>query len=76
MRRNLADWERVLRMAIGAALMALGVVLFRGSDVVAVRLLSGAVVLLGLDLAVTGVSGYCPLYHKFGWRTADRRTES
>lgn len=31
-----------------------------------------AVALLGLDFTVTGITGYCPLYHRFGRSTARR----
>jgi hypothetical protein len=32
-----------------------------------------ALVLLGLDFVVTGLTGYCPLYRRPGWNTRRAR---
>lgn len=68
--RNLGTLDRVLRVAAGAALVALGAYLFWTADALIWSLLDLATMALGTDLLVSGVRGYCPLYRKLGWSTA------
>lgn len=72
MRTNIASWERVLRVLVGIALVTAGVLVFGETAVFGYRALAVAAALLGLDLAVTGAIGFCPLYYKLGWGTATR----
>lgn len=64
---NITPAERVGRLAAGLALLGLAIpVLEQGIGVVTIV---GAVLLLGagLDLAVTGARGCCPLYAKLAY---------
>ena len=54
MERNIASWERVLRLLVGVTLLALAVV---------GRTAWG---LLGVVPLITGAIGVCPLYRAFG----------
>ena len=58
MERNLADWERILRIFVGAALLAM---VFMGP-----RTLWG---LVGLVPLLTGLAGFCPLFSLCGAST-------
>ena len=69
MKRNIATWERVLRVLLGAGLVVGGVVWFGATDALAYRAFAIVGVVLGLDFIVTGAIGFCPLYHKLGWST-------
>ena len=75
MTTNIAGWERVLRVLLGASLLLAGVVGFGGSEALAYRAIATVVALLGLDFIVTGAIGFCPLYYKLGWSTASKRSE-
>lgn len=68
--KNLGTTDRVLRVLAGSALALWGVVLFVGAAALVWRLLDFALIALGLDLVVTGIRGYCPLYNRLGWTTA------
>lgn len=64
---NITPKERFGRVLVGLVGMVGGVVLLAspgGSVVVALEVL---LVLAGLDLAVTGALGHCPLYAKLGY---------
>lgn len=63
---NVSTSERILRVAIGLALMAIGIAVFGGTAVVGYRAIAVASGLLGLDMLVTGAIGFCPLYYKLG----------
>ena len=56
--QNVGDTERALRMGVGAAL-----VLVAGS---APRRLRWPLRLAGLSVAASGLTGWCPLYHRAG----------
>ncbi len=64
---NITPIERVMRVGIGIALGLTALwVIGNGISVLTVvgaLLLAGA----GLDLAVTGAIGYCPLYTRLGY---------
>ncbi len=64
---NITANERIGRLVIGvAAIMAAVVLLGGGGSVVAV-VLALLLAAAGLDLAVTGALGHCPLYQKLGF---------
>ena len=63
---NITPSERVGRIALGGvAAIAGSVLLISAAGALAIALLS-LFVLAGLDLAVTGALGHCPLYAKLG----------
>ena len=64
--QNIGNAERLGRVIVGTGLMLLGIVVFAGSP--AFWGFVGAVlaVAIGLDLAITGARGYCPLYARLG----------
>ena len=53
--KNLPGWERALRIALGAALIFYGTALAGSTLLMALALVSAAVVL------ITGFVGYCPV---------------
>ena len=71
---NVSTTERVLRVALGLALVALGAWLFGGTAVLGYRALAVAAALFGLDMLVTGAVGFCPLYYKLGRRGLPSRS--
>jgi len=69
--QNLGSIERVIRILGGGAAAILGVIWFiAGPANVFIGLALLALTLIGLDFFVTGVTGYCPLYHWLGLSTA------
>lgn len=69
--KNLGTIERVLRITLGGALAIWALVLFLGgSNGLIWQLLDVALIALGADFIVTGIRGYCPLYKRLGWSTA------
>ncbi len=56
MRRNMADWDRVLRALVGIALIALGATGAVG------RSLGIVCIVAGLLQLVSGLTGFCPVY--------------
>ncbi len=66
MQKNVAAWERLVRVVAGAALAVAGAVVLWQAGAWGYRALAGAGVLLGLDLVITGAIGVCPLYHALG----------
>ena len=69
--KNVGLVERIARGAGGLLLAALGLSLLVGAGgppwLIAV---DAVLIALGLDFAVTGVTGFCPLYRWLGWSTA------
>lgn len=63
MRRNMAVWDRVLRVAAGVVLLALG---WAG---IVTGPLGLACKVLGFVPLATGLVGYCPAYSLFGGGT-------
>jgi hypothetical protein len=53
--KNLPGWERALRIALGAALIFYGIVVAGSTLLMALALVSAAVVL------ITGFVGFCPV---------------
>jgi len=66
---NITPAERLGRVGIG---LAAGAVLLATAGPVLAVVLEVLLVLVGLDLAVTGALGHCPLYQKLGYRAASR----
>ena len=68
--KNLGTIERMLRVVLGGALAIWALALFVGGNGLTWKLLYVALIALGLDFVVTGIRGYCPLYKRLGWSTA------
>lgn len=69
--QNVGTVERVIRIVGGGGAAVVGLVLLvtgPGSFLLGLALV--ALTLLGIDFFVTGVTGYCPLYHRLGLSTA------
>ena len=60
-------WVRVLGGSIGA--VAGLAFLLAGPASLLLGVAEVALMLLGLDFVVTGLTGYCPLYRRLGWST-------
>lgn len=75
MSKNLATWERWLRVLLGSALIVAAVAVLRGGDTFALRAVALALAAIGLDFVVTGALGFCPLYHKLGRRGVPHRAK-
>ena len=70
MTTNLAAWERLARVVLGAGLILGGIALFGASAVLGVKFVAAALALLGADFAITGAIGFCPLYARLGLTSA------
>ena len=71
--QNVSPVERWLRVLGGGTLALLALVaLLAGPATLLWGVAEVALVLLVADFVVTGITGYCPLYHKLGWSTARR----
>ncbi len=57
MKKNMSQTDRYIRMALGAIILALGVILGSWWG------------LIGLIPLITGILGFCPLYMIIGWST-------
>jgi len=64
---NITPAERAGRVAVGLAAIVAGIVLLTGAGPVLAVVLEALLVTAGLDLAVTGALGHCPLYQKLGY---------
>lgn len=69
---NIGTRERVLRIVAGSLLAIVGVLLILEVGTFTVRLLAATLVILGLDLAITGAIGFCPLYARLDRDTTTR----
>jgi hypothetical protein len=63
---NISPPERAGRIFIGIAAAVAGAVLLSAASSVLAVTLEVVLVAAGLDLAVTGAIGHCPLYAKLG----------
>lgn len=63
---NITPLERVGRVAIGAGMVVVGLVLLAAVGSALGHVLEVLLVLAGLDLLVTGALGHCSLYRKLG----------
>lgn len=66
---NEAGWDRVVRVVLGAALLIIGFGVMDGTAGVIV----GIVAFVPL---LTALSGWCPLYSLFGFRTNKTHNEA
>lgn len=66
-RVNITPAERAGRIAIGLAAIIAGAVLLAAAGSVLAVVLEALLVAAGLDLAITGALGHCPLYQKLGY---------
>lgn len=64
---NITPTERVARVVAGIAGTVAGLVLLASTGGLVAIVLAVLLVLAGLDLAVTGSLGFCPLYRKLGY---------
>jgi len=64
---NITLAERLGRLAVGLAAIIAGIVLLVGAGPTLAVVLEALLVAAGLDLAVTGTLGHCPLYQKLGY---------
>lgn len=58
--------ERAGRLALGIAGVIAGIVLLSSAGSAATVVLEVLLIAAGLDLAITGALGHCPLYAKLG----------
>lgn len=63
---NITPAERVGRVLLGILAVAGGIVLLGAAGGTLAAALEVLLVLAGLDLAVTGALGHCPLYQRLG----------
>jgi hypothetical protein len=70
---NITPAERVGRIAVGLAAVIAGVVLLTSAGPTLAVVLELLLVAAGLDLAVTGALGHCPLYAKLGYQPKSLR---
>ena len=64
---NITPAERAGRIAVGLAAIIAGIVLLTGAGSALAVVLEALLIAAGLDLAVTGALGHCPLYAKLGY---------
>ena len=64
---NITPVERIGRIVIGGAALVTAVVLLTSAGSVLAVVLESLLAAAGLDLAVTGALGHCPLYQKLGF---------
>ena len=64
---NITPIERAGRIAVGVAAIIAGIVLLTSAGSALAVVLEALLVAAGLDLAVTGALGHCPLYAKLGY---------
>lgn len=68
--QNVGTIERWVRVLGGGIAAFAGLAfLLAGPGSLLLGVAAVALVLLGLDFVVTGITGYCPLYHRLGWST-------
>lgn len=64
---NITPAERAGRIAVGLAVIIAAIVLLASAGTALAVVLEGLLVAAGLDLAVTGALGHCPLYARLGY---------
>ncbi len=70
---NITPAERLGRLAVGLAAIIAGITLLASTGSVPAVVLEALLVAAGLDLAVPGALGHCPLYQKLGYTPASLR---
>lgn len=74
LRVNITPAERAGRVIVGIATVIAGAVLLASAGSALAVVLEALLVAAGLDLAVTGALGHCPLYHKLGYQPRSLKT--
>jgi hypothetical protein len=64
---NITPAERLGRVIAGLAAIAAGIVMLAGAGSALAVALEALLAAAGLDLAVTGALGHCPLYARLGF---------
>jgi hypothetical protein len=70
---NITTIERLGRIVVGLAALAAGIALLASAGSALAVVLEALLVAAGLDLAVTGVLGHCPLYARLGYQPKSLR---
>lgn len=70
---NITPVERVGRIVIGLAAIIAGAMLLSSAATAFAVVLEVLLIAAGLDLAVTGALGHCPLYQRLGHLPASLR---
>ena len=70
---NLTPAERVGRIVLGSAAAIAAIALLASGAGTLAAVLETLLLLTGLDLAVTGALGHCPLYSKLGYTPSSLR---
>lgn len=73
---NITPAERAGRIIIGLGAIIAGAVLLASMGSVLAVVLEALLIVAGLDLAITGGFGHCPLYYKLGYMSASLRRPS
>jgi hypothetical protein len=71
---NITPAERAGRIVIGVAVIIAGIILLVGAASPLATAFEVLLVAVGLDLAVTGALGHCPLYAKLGYQPQSLRS--
>lgn len=71
MLKNEAGWERLIRVVVGFGLIATGYMVHSISDNSQL-----AAIIVGAVLVLTGLIGYCPIWHMFGISTRKKTPAS
>ena len=71
---NITPVERLGRVVVGLAAVIAGIVLLTSAGPALAVVLEALLVAAGLDLAVTGALGHCPLYAKLGYLPTSLRS--
>jgi hypothetical protein len=64
---NLIPVERVARVLVGLVAAVGGAYLLGGAGSTLAIAVEAIVIITGMDLVVTGLTGHCPLYQKLGF---------
>jgi hypothetical protein len=72
---NITAAERVGRVLLGVAAAVAGVVLMVSAGSALAVVLELLLIAAGLDLAITGALGHCPLYAKLGYTPKSLRSQ-
>lgn len=72
---NITPVERAGRLALGLVAIIAGAVLLTSAGSVLAVILEFLLIAAGLDLAVTGALGHCPLYQRLGHVPASLRRQ-
>lgn len=65
---NITPLERGGRVVLGGLAALTGIALLAAGPGLFAAVLELLLVAAGLDLVITGALGFCPLYHKLGYR--------